>query len=584
MEGGLMAVPGDRLDSGAYIEAIVRDFDSRIEEVQTLLERLRGARAYLTGETDIPPALQEVTAPPAPREPVVPPPQPVQPAPATEPEREPEEPEAPAVPPTPITRAPSRRPLPEGATKQARDKQRAEELAAEAWKLVSQWRTGITVSRLLEAGFKNFEAGKALTELYRQGKISVEKLLSQEEKDVTYTTGESVFASWPEASVPVEEMPSWSDNQVTGQMAAHCQNLILHYVEKFGDVVPREVFREVEPYGISWSRNGDVFRDLKKAGLIVETGKLRWDSEQIKNIPAGRKVPWGRPAKQYLSKEAASSPKEPEGGTEAVPPKPAPKRHVTREEVEAWCKEQGRFTPVSLAHHFRISVGTAGVFIQDMDREEKVMRDASRGNWLWIQYDEQDTAEKEEPTVEVPVPPKPARKTAPSAPADASLLAKVRDWVCAQPEGDAFTEYRVAQNAKVSPSEALESLEALAERGVVTDISPSPDMRLFAYEPPKDPGAAFRMQQQQRRGESPERKAAREVAGTGKKMKVTNKDVEKLVSDAKRAGAKIAHAASGHFEVSIPGSKKKVSISATPSNPRSVMNDRVRLRRAGLAV
>jgi hypothetical protein len=117
-----MAVPGDRLDSGAYIEAIVRDFDSRIEEVQTLLERLRGARAYLTGETDIPPALQEVTAPPAPREPVVPPPQPVQPAPATEPEREPEEPEAPAVPPTPITRAPSRRPLPEGATKQARDK------------------------------------------------------------------------------------------------------------------------------------------------------------------------------------------------------------------------------------------------------------------------------------------------------------------------------------------------------------------------------------------------------------------------------------------------------------------------------
>ena len=58
--------------------------------------------------------------------------------------------------------------------------------------------------------------------------------------------------------------------------------------------------------------------------------------------------------------------------------------------------------------------------------------------------------------------------------------------------------------------------------------------------------------------------------------------VRSLVQDAVAAGAQVQMAPNGHIEVRWDG--QRVMISSTPHSRRSVLNDRSRLRRAGLQV
>jgi hypothetical protein len=169
----------------------------------------------------------------------------------------------------------------------------------------------------------------------------------------------------------------------------------------------------------------------------------------------------------------------------------------------------------------------------------------------------------------------------PSEPSDPQ--AKVRDYIIEAGEGQMVSPTQVASATEMSASAALVALEALVRRGIANDQSPSADMRLFAYA--GKPQGSPRPTASQRDGkDSPSRGGGSGVAGTGKGTKSANKDVQDLINAAKRAGARVVHEASGHFAVTIPHSGKRVLISSTPSNPRTVLNDRSRLRRAGLAI
>lgn len=170
------------------------------------------------------------------------------------------------------------------------------------------------------------------------------------------------------------------------------------------------------------------------------------------------------------------------------------------------------------------------------------------------------------------------------------LQATIRDYMIKSGEGTMVspTQVAVATEMVSDVGAVLEALEGMVQRGVVEDKSPSPDMRLFAYagkpkDAPKDaPKAAPKGNREDEKRAS--RGGGSGVAGTGKGLKAANKDVQDLINAARRAGARVAHEASGHFAVTIPGTGKRVLISSTPSNPRTVLNDRSRLRRAGLAI
>ncbi len=67
------------------------------------------------------------------------------------------------------------------------------------------------------------------------------------------------------------------------------------------------------------------------------------------------------------------------------------------------------------------------------------------------------------------------------------------------------------------------------------------------------------------------------VEGTGKKMVINDPDVRVLVEACQAAGATVTRATNQHLRVAY--GSKSVNISSTPSNRRTVMNDRARVRR-----
>jgi hypothetical protein len=78
-------------------------------------------------------------------------------------------------------------------------------------------------------------------------------------------------------------------------------------------------------------------------------------------------------------------------------------------------------------------------------------------------------------------------------------------------------------------------------------------------------------------------KRGRTVAKTGKKQRVSHPEVRKLIDDAKKAGAySVRMTGGGHWEIMAKAIGPKVIISNTPSDTRGLLDDRARLRKAGL--
>lgn len=165
----------------------------------------------------------------------------------------------------------------------------------------------------------------------------------------------------------------------------------------------------------------------------------------------------------------------------------------------------------------------------------------------------------------------------------ANALERLRDWVVNQ-EG-VFTPAQAAFAAEVDRTQALQSLRALADLGIVSDQSPAADRPMFAYNSAtvSDLAAQRDAKTARQRAASVAVAGEQEIAGTGKKISVSNKELQALINAALKAGATVSHAANGHFAVEYEG-MRRVLISSTPRNARSVMNDRARLRKAGIAV
>lgn len=174
------------------------------------------------------------------------------------------------------------------------------------------------------------------------------------------------------------------------------------------------------------------------------------------------------------------------------------------------------------------------------------------------------------------------------APAEGEGRAKdamARDY--ARSVGRPFTQRELALGCVISVRDAGEELKKLLEKGVVRSVTDGEDTGKFVYVKPDGPGRAAELDAAARKSAAPPANGnggGEAVAGTGKGVKANNKDVQALIDDCVRAGASVAHATNGHFAVHKKGMERRILISATPSNPRSVLNDRARLRRAGLPV
>jgi DNA-binding Lrp family transcriptional regulator len=166
---------------------------------------------------------------------------------------------------------------------------------------------------------------------------------------------------------------------------------------------------------------------------------------------------------------------------------------------------------------------------------------------------------------------------------DAEALRAVRDWAAQQKDGAAFMAATVGVATELGPDVALAALEELARQGVVSDESPSADMRLFAYVKPRHAGRAAEMDMQ-RREQGVERGTTTgsvAVEGTGQKPRA-HPDVQPLLEAVARqiGWEKIKQVANGHWQIMAPGGK--VLIAGTPSSARTTYTDRARLRRHGI--
>lgn len=97
------------------------------------------------------------------------------------------------------------------------------------------------------------------------------------------------------------------------------------------------------------------------------------------------------------------------------------------------------------------------------------------------------------------------------------------------------------------------------------------------YVPPTDPGSAARADM----ARTPQERTAEAngpVAGTGRGFRAANKDVQALIDAARKAGASKIEPSGGHIRITAPDGTS-VNISSTPGNPRTLLNDRTRLRR-----
>lgn len=111
----------------------------------------------------------------------------------------------------------------------------------------------------------------------------------------------------------------------------------------------------------------------------------------------------------------------------------------------------------------------------------------------------------------------------------------------------------------------------------------------FRYIPPEKQKGPRRRPRGSDRGPTetqvtvPEKKKSTPVRGTGKKPKVTDPNVRALIAELAAGGARAKLVSNGHWEITQEGLPKTL-ISNTPSNSRSVLNDRTNLRKKGYKI
>lgn len=154
----------------------------------------------------------------------------------------------------------------------------------------------------------------------------------------------------------------------------------------------------------------------------------------------------------------------------------------------------------------------------------------------------------------------------------------VRDWVVKQK--DKFTPQQLTDATEVDGQERDKALQELIRMGVISYVG-FDDLELYQYVPPTDAGEAAERDRKKAKAaakEAPRAPVAAPVAGTGGKWKISDPDVRQLVAAIEHAGGTVSPTPSGHYEVRNK-ENRKVMIAGTPRNPRTVRNDRARVKR-----
>lgn len=213
-----------------------------------------------------------------------------------------------------------------------------------------------------------------------------------------------------------------------------------------------------------------------------------------------------------------------------------------------------------------------------------------------VEFEVIDTEGAPKPPKAAPAPPKTAptgSKAASSAKAAPQLLSQQETLnqlrtALRKKEGEDVSatwlaeEIERATEVHVPVATVIKLLEALVKSGGGSvKARGENDQRRYRFERSSDPGPAARIEQERRR-KSGSRAVSEPVPGTGRGPKAAHADVQALLNTVVRLVGrdKVTQAANGHWAVECPNGKR-VMISSTPSNPRSLLADRARLRRIG---
>lgn len=275
--------------------------------------------------------------------------------------------------------------------------------------------------------------------------------------------------------------------------------------------------------------------------------------------------------------------REEEARLAALAPKPRPKTDTvgqgSKKRVLEIATRFGAFTAADVAASAKITPKQAIAFLSELVADGKVIDTGAKFQRSPM-YELADLdSSAPEPEEEAPVEP------APEPIRPRTDTARVRDWVVARGDGPGkeFAPRDAAEALELDVALVEQILTQLARRAIVASVGLA-DMPLWIYVKPTEAGKAAERDMQRRKelAAVATRTGGGPVSGTGQKLRITDPDVRKLVADATAAGATVTHAPNGHFAVAFGG--KSPQIAATPSSRRTVLNDRARLRREGLAV
>lgn len=169
--------------------------------------------------------------------------------------------------------------------------------------------------------------------------------------------------------------------------------------------------------------------------------------------------------------------------------------------------------------------------------------------------------------------------------AELNLLTRVRDWAVGHKDGAPFSVAQGAATLDLPNHTVRVILVELAKQGIIVDDSVPGAEAIFHYEKPTEPGKAAELDQQRRRESTSNGTGSEPVAGTGGGIRASNREVQAILDQciAQVGADKVSRTGSDHFVVKTPDGGR-VILAGTPSHRRSLMEDKARLRRAGLKI
>lgn len=550
----------------AEAEAFVADITARIAENEATVaslndvlardaaelskvQRILDAARFELGEPVKPPSIKPAPQPVAPPEPVV-----VEP-----PQPEPVTPVEPVVEPPETVSEPVEEPAG----------------AVESDDVLEALNVPMTSRELATRLSVNMGAlGELLRGLASEGRIQLTGEMRDQAPEWTLN-GYSVASG--EIPDELKDMPSAASGGPLAQriIGAHSQKKTVDAAREHGKSFVISEFEKRLP-DMPRSRIVDALNALVEQGKFIKrTGKMRHR----------RGSTAGRTSVEYVAVvEVAQKPVSEPVAPPAAPKLPAltqgtaaarARAKANRDAMLTYLAENGASRNRDIYGHVGISQTVSSKHLRDLVAEGLVVAEG-------ITFRLADAAVANGNAVTEPVEEE-AVASEPVAP-EGDMVVHVRDKV--RNRIGMFSPQQISGENEWPRDDVEEALADLAGRGILKDMSPAPDMLLYEYVRPTSPGAAAEADIRWRQEETPPPSArgGGPVPGTGRKEKINDPDVRQLVSDVERAGGIVGHAQNGHYDVTLPGGKKRMQIAATPSSRRTVMNDRVRLRREGLGV